>query len=349
MFDGTTTRSENEIIGLARTFPEFARLNSGRGSSNQSRCRRSQVYCNFSLARLTTLPVRRRRSRYVVLPLQTSYKNRVPEAVAIVVEQLEKYYPPARSGLRAFLQPFEPATRPALKGVSFAVQQGEAVALLGANGAGKSTLLRVLATLLLPTRGSALVAGHDVCKDPRAVRRSLGYHAGSDQGFYPRLTGMQNLLFFAQLNQLTRNAARVRMQELAQRFRLQDALDQQMRTLSSGTTQRLSLARALLHQPKVLLLDEPTRSLDALAALEFRQFLSNEVLQSAKTSLLFASHTLSEIEQLAHRVAVLHQGQLVALDTVSGLLSRTNTASLEQAFFKLTGSENLFESENPPQ
>jgi len=135
----------------------------------------------------------------------------------------------------------------------------------------------------------------------------------------------------------------------AERFRLQDALDQQMRTLSSGTTQRLSLARALLHQPKVLLLDEPTRSLDALAALEFRRFLSNEVIRSTKTSLLFASHTLSEIEQLAHRVAVLHQGQLVALDTVSGLLSRTNTASLEQAFFKLTGSENLFESENPPQ
>src|SRR5258708_13718324 len=119
MFDGTTTRSENESIGLGKTFPEFARLNSGRGSSNQSRCRLSQVYCNFSLARLTTTPVRRRRSRYVVLPLQTSYKNRVPEAAAIVVQQLEKYYPPARSGLRAFLQPFEPPTRPPLKGLHF--------------------------------------------------------------------------------------------------------------------------------------------------------------------------------------------------------------------------------------
>src|SRR5258708_38270133 len=174
MFDGTTTRSENESIGLGKTFPEFARLNSGRGSSNQSRCWRSQVYCSFSLSRLTTTPVRRRRSGYVVLPLQTSYKNRVPEAAAIVVEQLEKYYPPARSGLRAFLQPFEPATRPALKGVSFAVQQGEAVARLGTNVAGKSTVLRVLATLLLPTRGCALVAGHGVRKDARTVRRGLG-------------------------------------------------------------------------------------------------------------------------------------------------------------------------------
>jgi len=84
------------------------------------------------------------------------------------------------------------------------VQEGEAVALLGANGAGKSTILRILATLLIPTRGQAFVSGHDTAKDPRAVRRKLGYHAGSDQGFYPRLTGRQNLLFFGQLNHLTR-------------------------------------------------------------------------------------------------------------------------------------------------
>jgi len=268
---------------------------------------------------------------------------------AIVVEKLEKYYQPSRTGLRAFLQPFERATRPALKGVSFAVHGGEAVALLGANGAGKSTLLRVLATLLLPTRGCAVVAGHDVANDPRAVRRNLGYHAGSDQGFYPRLTGRENLLFFAQLNHLTSEEARLRVREAAERFHLHDALDQQVRTLSSGTTQRLSLARALLHKPKVLLLDEPTRSLDAVAAAEFRRFLSNEVLRSGRTSLLFASHTLSEIEQLAHRVAILDGGQLVALDTVAGLLAHSNASSLEQAFFRLTGSESRLESGDPPQ
>jgi sodium transport system ATP-binding protein len=117
-----------------------------------------------------------------------------------------------------------------------------------------------------------------------------------------------------------------------------------VRTLSSGTTQRLSLARALLHAPTVLLLDEPTRSLDAIAAAEFRRFLSTEVLRGAKTSLLFASHALSEIEQLAHRVAVIHQGQLAALDTVAGLLARTKTANLEQAFFQLTGTAELFEN-----
>jgi len=262
---------------------------------------------------------------------------------AIVLKDLEKYYPPPRSGLRAFLQPFERATRPAFKGVTFEVQEGEAVALLGANGAGKSTILRILATLLIPTCGQAFVSGHDTAKDPSAVRRKLGYHAGSDQGFYPRLTGRQNLLFFGQLNHLTWVEAQNRIVELGDKFHLADALDRQVRTLSSGITQRLSLARALLHKPTVLLLDEPTRSLDAVAAAEFRRFLSTDVLRGAKTSLLFASHALSEIEQLAHRVAVIHQGQLAAFDTVSGLLARTKTANLEQAFFQLMGSVDLFE------
>ena len=262
---------------------------------------------------------------------------------AIVLKDLEKYYPPPRNGIRAFLQPFERATRPALKGVNLQVRIGEAVALLGANGAGKSTILRILATLLLPTRGQALVSGHDTAKDPRTVRRSLGYHAGSDQGFYPRLTGRQNLLFFGQLNLLARQAAHQRIAELAEQFHLRDALDQQVRTLSSGTTQRLSLARALLHKPSVLLLDEPTRSLDAIAAAEFRRFLLSDVLRNSGTSLLFASHALSEIEQLAHRVAVFSQGQVVAFDTVSGLLRQTKAGNLEQAFLQLTGSSDLLE------
>ena len=272
----------------------------------------------------------------------------VTPPAAIVLQDLQKFYAPSRSGMRAFLQPFEPATRPALKGVTFQVNQGEAVALLGANGAGKSTILRIVATLLLPTRGQAFVCGHDTAKDPRAVRRGLGYHAGSDQGFYPRLTGRQNLLFFGQLNDLTWAEAEQRIAELGEKFHVADALDQQVRTLSSGTTQRLSLARALLHKPTVLLLDEPTRSLDAIAAAEFRRFLSTEVLRGAKTSLLFASHALSEIEQLAHRVAVIHQGELAALDTVAGLLTRTKAANLEQAFFQLTGSGELFERLDHP-
>lgn len=258
---------------------------------------------------------------------------------AISVRALEKLFPPARSGWRAFLQPFEEATVRALAGLSLEVQRGEAVALLGANGAGKSTLLRILATLLLPTRGSAQIAGHDVTAQSREVRRRLGYHAGSDLGFYARLTGRENLRFFGRLNHLSTGVLERRIRELAKQFSTEEALDRQVRTLSSGTVQRLSLARALLHEPPVLLLDEPTRSLDAIAAAEFRHFLKNEILRSGDTSLLFASHSLQEVELLADRVAVIDAGRLIACDTVNALLQKTAVASLEQAFMRLTGRD----------
>lgn len=258
-------------------------------------------------------------------------------AAAIQVESLSKSFPPARSGWRAFFQPFEKPTAVALASVSFEVHEGESLAVLGANGAGKSTLLRILATLLVPTGGHASVAGHDTVRKPRDVRRRLGYHAGTDHGFYARLTARENLLFFGQLNALSRSAAARRVSQLAEQFQLTDAMDRQVRTLSSGTVQRLSLARALLHQPEVLLLDEPTRSLDAFAAAEFRRFLKSEILRDGQTSLLFVSHTLPEVELLADRVAVLHAGRLLACDTPTALKTKTGSATLEEVFLRLAG------------
>ena len=258
-------------------------------------------------------------------------------APAIVIDSLKKWFPPAYSGWRAFLQPFAAPTSPALRGISLQVAEGEAVALLGANGAGKTTLLRVLATLLLPTGGSAYVDGHDTVSNSAAVRRRIGYHAGRDLGFYSRLTGRQNLRFFGRLNHLSDATIEERTRTLGDQFQLSEALDRQTRSLSSGTIQRLSLLRAVLHQPKVLLLDEPTRSLDPIAALEFRRFLKTEVLAANGTSLLFASHSLPEIELLADRVAILQDGVLIAFDTPAELKAKAGASSLEQVFFRLTG------------
>jgi ABC-2 type transport system ATP-binding protein len=260
---------------------------------------------------------------------------------SIIIDSLEKSFPRALSGWRAFLQPFSSPSLKALKGISLQVQPGEAVAILGTNGAGKTTLLRILATLLLPTRGRVMVGGFDAEKEPAAVRRQLGYHAGSDLGFYGRLSGSDNLRFFGRLNHLSDSFLRSRIADLAKQFELEETLERQVRTLSSGTIQRLSLARALLHEPKVLLLDEPTRSLDALAAADFRTFLKAQVLQRSGTSLLFASHTLSEIELLAHRVAILKEGELIAIDTPAALKMRCGVGSLEEAFSVLTGHSAL--------
>ena len=256
---------------------------------------------------------------------------------AIILDSLEKWFPPALGGWKAYLQPFHAPTSPALRGISLQVKQGEAVALLGANGAGKTTLLRILATLLLPTRGSATLAGHDAVREPAEVRRNIGYHAGSDLAFYARLTGRQNLQFFGRLHRRADEFITRRIGSLSEQLGLQNSLDRQARTLSSGTIQRLSLLRALLHQPNVLLLDEPTRSLDAIAAAQFRQFLKTEVLARQGTSLFFASHTMQEIEFLADRVAILEEGKLLAFDSPVALRGATASPSLEAAFARITG------------
>lgn len=258
----------------------------------------------------------------------------MPES-AILVESLEKFFPPARSGWRALLQPFARPTQRALKGISFTVQRGEAVALAGPNGAGKSTLLRILATLIVPTRGHASVGGFDVERMPAAARHQLGYHTGGDEGFYGRLTGRQNLAFFAAMNNLTGLLARERIAAVTRWLEIGGELDRQVRTYSTGLMHRLGLARALLHAPGVLLLDEPTRSLDPLAAADFRRLLKEELVQNQGTTLLFSSHTLAEIEEIADRVIFLEEGAAIASDTPQRLCATTETPTLEKAMAKL--------------
>ena len=254
---------------------------------------------------------------------------------AISVEALEKYFPPARSGWRTLLQPFSRPTERALAGISFTVNRGEAVALVGPNGAGKSTLLRVLATLILPTRGRATLGGIDVERDGSRARQQLGYHTGGDEGFYGRLTARANLDFFAAMNNLTGARARERIASVARQMGIDDQLSRQVRTFSTGMTHRLGLARALLHGPAILLLDEPTRSLDPLGAADFRRLLKEDLVRQHGTTLLFASHALSEIEEIADRMILLNEGRVIACDTPRGLRASTGATTLEEAIARL--------------
>jgi ABC-2 type transport system ATP-binding protein len=255
---------------------------------------------------------------------------------ALSLENVEKYFPPAASGWRALLHPVSRLTVPALRGISFEVKPGEVLAVVGANGAGKSTLLRILTTLLIPTRGRAQVCGFDVAREPAKVRLRIGYHTGGDACFYSRLSAKENLMLFAGLNNISEDEASKRIAEITGPFGLGELLDRQVRTLSTGNVHRLGLARAMLHRPSILILDEPTRSLDPLAAAEFRRFLLRDIVGAHGTTMIFASHTLAEVEQLAGRVAVLDNGLMLACDTLAGLKSATGAGTLEESLEILT-------------
>lgn len=256
-------------------------------------------------------------------------------APAISIEAIEKFFPPAAQGWRAFLRPFVKPTQRALAGVSFEVAPGEAVALVGSNGAGKSTLLRILATLILPTGGRATLGGFDVQREPGRARQQFGYHTGGDEGFYGRLSALDNLAFFAAMNNMTGRPARERITQVAEWMGIGAELERPVRMLSTGMTHRLNLARALLHKPRILLLDEPTRSLDVLAAGDFRRVLKENLVRQHGATLLFASHVVSEIEEIADRVVLLDKGRLVACESPQALCRANGAPTLENAIAQL--------------
>ncbi len=254
---------------------------------------------------------------------------------AIVAENLEKYFPPALAGWRGYFQPFGRATQRALAGVSFNVAAGEAVALVGPNGAGKSTLLRILATLLIPSSGRVELGGFDLSRDSAGARSKLGYYTGGDDGFYGRLSARENLKFFALMNNQSGPETSREISRIAEWIGLGDALDRQVRTFSTGMTHRLGLARALLHRPSVLLFDEPTRSLDPIAASEFRTFLKRELVRANGAALFFASHTLGEVEEVADRVLLLESGRIAACGSPAEIARAAGNVSFADAISRL--------------
>ncbi|MFE9647460.1 ABC transporter ATP-binding protein [Streptomyces sp. NPDC006365] len=196
----------------------------------------------------------------------------------------------------------------ALDRVSLAVPQGEVHGLLGPNGAGKTTLCRILSTVLLPSSGSVAVQGRDVVRQAAEVKRLLGIVFGGDRGLYPRLTGRQNLELWAQLYGLRRTARRSRVAELLERVGLSDRCDERVQTYSRGMKQRLHLARGLVCEPGVLILDEPTVGMDPVAAHDFRALVRE--LRAGGHTVLMTTHDMAEAAALSDRVSFLDNGKL---------------------------------------
>lgn len=204
---------------------------------------------------------------------------------------------------------FRAHTIVALKEVSFSVAQGESFGLLGPNGSGKSTLLRILSTLLLPTEGEAWVAGEPVSRI-EAIKRRIGVIPSAARGFRGLLNGRQNLEFFAVLQRLEPAAIRPRVESLLEKLGIAGLGDQPVWTYSTGQRQRLNIARALLHDPPILLLDEPTRGLDPWVAQEIRRWIREDLLLKQGKTLLVASNQVEDVRELCGRAALLVKGRM---------------------------------------
>ncbi|MGH9750240.1 MAG: ATP-binding cassette domain-containing protein [Candidatus Polarisedimenticolia bacterium] len=237
---------------------------------------------------------------------------------AIVTERLTKVYAKQRGLREIAARPFRRAERiTALTEVGLEAGEGEIFGLLGPNGAGKTTFLKILACLVLPTTGRASVFGHDVARDDVAVRRAIGFVTSDERSFYWRLTGRENLEFFARLYGLDPAASRRRVAALLEAVELRDVGDQQCMSYSSGMKQRLAIARALLHDPAVLCMDEPTRSLDPIAAKHLRRFIGATLNQGHGKTVLLATHNLQEAEELCGRLAILDRGRVLRQGTLA--------------------------------
>jgi ABC-2 type transport system ATP-binding protein len=254
---------------------------------------------------------------------------------AVVVRDLEKVFS-RRQGL------WHRRRRAALAGVSFAVERGECVAILGQNGSGKSTLVRVLSTLLLPDGGEAHIFGHDVFKEARAVRRLVN-RVSVEASFFKKLSAAENLAYAARFYGMGPRQTHREIPVILERVGFPAARrGEAMENLSRGMQQKVALARALLTSPVVLLLDEPTTGLDPRSKREVQTFIG-DIRARHDSTIVLCTHDMNEAEKLADRIGLLDKGELLFLEPASAVKERYGVETLEEAFFAATG--RTFEDE----
>jgi len=217
----------------------------------------------------------------------------------------------------------------AVDGVSFQCRESEVFGLLGANGAGKTTTLRMISTIITPTSGTAKILGHDIVKDPSSVRRSMGFYSAST-ALYPRLTARETIEFFARINQYPADKVQARVNSLVERFGITEYAGVRVEKLSTGMKQKVSIARTIAHNPRIVVFDEPTIGLDVLNALEVQKAIHD--LRSDGRTIIFSTHIMSEAEKLCDRIAIIHRGRILACDTLAGLREATGLHYLEDIF-----------------
>ncbi|RPE80111.1 ATP-binding cassette domain-containing protein [Vulcaniibacterium tengchongense] len=224
----------------------------------------------------------------------------------------------------------------AVDGVRFEARDGEITGLLGPNGAGKTTTLRMLYTLMKPDAGEVRVDGLDAAREPDAVRRALGVLPDA-RGVYKRLTARENIAYFGELHGLPRARIAERTAALAAALQMEDILDRQAEGFSQGQRTKTAIARALVHDPKNVILDEPTNGLDVMTTRSMRAFLQH--LRAEGRCVIFSSHIMQEVAALCDRIVVIARGRVVASGTPDELRAQTGQSNLEDAFVHAIGSE----------
>jgi sodium transport system ATP-binding protein len=220
--------------------------------------------------------------------------------------------------------------------ISFRVEPGRIYGLLGANGAGKTTTLRLLATLLRPTSGTAIVAGFDVTHEPEKVRANVGFLAAST-ALYGRLTAREMIAYFGRLNGMTPAAIRARVKQLSAELDMDEFLDRRCEKFSTGMKQKTSIARTLVHDPAVMIFDEPTLGLDVMTARAIVRFVRD--CRARGKTVIYSTHVMSEVEKLCDTVGIIHGGRLLAEGTLAELRTRYGDQDMEEIFVKAVGGE----------
>ena len=221
-----------------------------------------------------------------------------------------------------------------LRGISFSALAGEIFGLLGPNGAGKTTTLRIISTLLSPDSGKVRVTGFDTRKAPEEVRRRIGV-VTADIGVYPRLSARENIVYFARLSEVRETDLKGRVDAVIERLDIGSFADQRAESLSSGQKQKVAIARAIVHDPQVLMFDEPTSNLDVLASKEVREFMVES--KARGKCVIFSTHVMHDAERLCDRITILHEGQVVASGPTAEV--RGSRPELEDAFLELVGAK----------
>ncbi|ADK14572.1 MULTISPECIES: ATP-binding cassette domain-containing protein [Clostridium] len=223
----------------------------------------------------------------------------------------------------------------AVDNISFEVNNGEIVGLLGENGAGKTTTLRMLATMLKPTSGTALINNYDVNKYPEKVRGEIGILFGGEVGLYDRLTGRENIRYFAELNGMSRYETEKSIKYLAKNLEMEDYLDRRVGKFSRGMKQKISIARSIVHNPSVVLFDEPTSGLDVSSSRIVHDFIKKCKIDNK--AVIFSSHSMAEVEKLCDRIIIIHKGKIIETGTIENLKSKYNNDDMEEIFMQLVG------------